>query len=346
MTRVKPVMLSAVAILLVAGVTAVGAQAPVKQPAADISQRLDRIEQLLNNQGLLDMLQRLDNMQQQLKDLRGEIEVQGRDIEELKRRQRTLYTDVDQRLQRIEGTTTTTNLSNLDNNPDATGNPPLQTLSPVSGTPEQANAPATGNPLNIQVLSAEPAPQQKAETVPQQQPQSGTGTNPQTATAQQQPAGQTVATASPEPASTAISPAEVDPAQMKAEYEQAFNLLKQAHYEQAIQALRAFLEKYPTGEYSDNAQYWLGEAFYVMRQFEPALAEYKKVIANFPQSPKYTHALLKIGYCYHELGRIDEAKQVLQSLVNQYPGETASRLAQERLKSIALTEQQAGSTGN
>ena len=339
MTRFKHVMLAIAGILVIAGTTSVRAQAPVKTPQADISQRLARIEQLLQSQGLLDMLQRLDNMQQQLKELRGELEVQGRDIEEMKRRQRALYTDVDQRLQRIEGTNTTTNLSSLDN-PDASGNPPLQTLSPVPDSTTQTNAPATGNPLNIQVLSGEPAPQQQMQSVQQQPQAEAGGTNPQPTAAQQPITGQTVATASPEPAVAATAAAEVDPAMMQAEYEQAFNLLKQAHYEQAIQALHAFLAKYPTGDYSDNAQYWLGEAYYVMRQFEPALAEYKKVIANFPQSPKYTHALLKIGYCYHELGQLDQAKQVLQSLVSQYPGETASRLAEERLKSIALTEQQ------
>lgn len=352
MTRVKTVMLSVAAVLFVTGVTSVWAQAPASRSAADISQRLARIEKLLQSQGLLDMLQRLDNMQQQLKELRGELEVQGRDIEELKRRQHSLYTDLDRRLQRIEGTTTTTNLSSLDNSPDATGNPPLQTLSPVSGSSDQVNAPSAGNPLNIQVLSAEPAPQQQTESAPQQQPEAGVGTNnsqPATAqaqTAQAQTAQATDTTADQGSQSPATGEANADPAARQAEYQQAFNLLKQAHYEQAIKALRAFLKKYPTGDYSDNAQYWLGEAFYVMRQFEPALAEYKKVIANFPQSPKYTHALLKIGYCYYELGHLDEAKQTLQSLVNQYPGETASRLAEERLKSIALTEQQTGAAGN
>lgn len=343
MTSVKSVLLAVAGILFITGVTSVRAQAPVRNSEADISQRLARIEQLLQNQGLLDMLQRLDNLQQQLKDLRGEIEVQGRDIEELKRRQRALYTDVDQRLQRMEGSTATTNLSSLDN-PDTSGNPPLQTLSPVPDASNQVNTPAAGSPLNIQVLSAEPAPQRQTETTQQLQPQTGAGTNPQPASTEQPAADQTVATASPEPAVPATAAAEVDPAVVQAEYQQAFNQLKQAHYEQAIQALQSFLQKYPTGEYSDNAQYWLGEAYYVLRQFEPALAEYKKVIANFPQSPKYTHALLKIGYCYHELGHIDEAKKVLQSLVSQYPGETASRLAEERLKSIALTEQQQAGT--
>lgn len=332
MSRVNTFLLSAAGILLITGLTPVRAQAPVRNPEADISQRLARIEQLLQGQGLLDMLQRLDSMQQEIKQLRGEIEVQGRDIQDLQRRQRALYTDIDQRLQGIEGKTPTTNLSELDNTASP-GNPPLQTLSPVPDSPDRIGAQSADSTLNIQVLSAEPLPQQQAPANPDATPAAILGQTGQTATTSLEPA-------------TAPAIAEIDTAKMQMEYQQAFDLLKQAQYEQAIQAFRSFLEKYPSGEYSDNAQYWLGEAYYVMRQFDLALEEYKKVVANFPQSQKYTHALLKIGYCYHELGRIDDAKKILQSLISQYPGETASRLAEERLKSIALTEQQMGQTRN
>ena len=330
MIRVKTFISSAAGIFFIAGIAAVHAQAPVRASEADLSQRLARVEQLLQNKGLLDMLQRLESMQQEIKQLRGEIEVQGRDIEEMKRRQRALYTDIDQRLQNIEGVAPATNLSSLDNT-DTSGNPPLQTLSPVTGSSDQITAQSADNSLNIQVLSAEPAPKQQPEANMETQPASVQNQTGQVAMAQTPPVTET---------------ASIDPAKMQMEYQQAFDLLKQAQYEQAIQAFRSFLEKYPTGEYSDNAQYWLGEAYYVMRQFEQALEEYKKVVANFPNSQKYTHALLKIGYCYHELGNIDEAKKVLQSLISQYPGETASRLAEERLKSIALTEQQLGQTRN
>lgn len=333
MTRFKTVILSVTGIILITGIASVRAQAPVRASEADISQRLARIEQLLQNQGLLDMLQRLESMQREIKQLRGAIEVQGRDIEEMKRRQRALYIDIDQRLQNIEGTAPAANLSALDNQA-ASGNPPLQTLSPVTDSTDHIPAQSADNTLNIQVLSAEPSPNQTP----------GNNIEPQQTPAQEQP-GQ-VALTGPEPAAPVTGMTDIDPAKMQMQYQQAFDLLKQAQYEQAIQAFRVFLGQYPTGEYSDNAQYWLGEAYYVMRQFEQALEEYKKVVADFPQSQKYTHALLKIGYCYHELGRIDEAKQILQSLINQYPGETASRLAEERLKSIALTEQQMGRVRN
>lgn len=361
MTTIKNLMLSVAGLVLLASAGPAPAQAPAGKP--DISQRLDRIEHLLNNQGLLDMLQRLNSLQQQLQDLRGELEVQGRNIEELRNRQRALYADLDQRLQVLEGKPTT-NLSALGNNTQA--NPPLQTLPPAGDSSDQVAAKSAGNSLNIQMLSTEPAPQTTTAAGPNQQPATGSGPNQQTA-ASQVPAQTTttpttVANAAPAttpenttpaagtpattPATGGTATANVNPAQMRTAYQQAFDLLKQAKYEQAIQALQAFLVEYPSGEYSDNAQYWLGEAYYVMRQFDKALVEYQKVINNFPQSQKYTHAMLKIGYCYQELGRVDDAKKELQALVQQYPGETASRLAEERLKNIALTEQQTGTPAN
>ena len=68
-----------------------------------------------------------------------------------------------------------------------------------------------------------------------------------------------------------------------------------------------------------------------------AIAEYERLTNNYPQSQKYTHALLKIGYSYQELGLINEAKQYLEMLVKQYPDTTASRLAQTRLQQLALS---------
>ena len=324
-------------LLSIVSVTVVQAQAPVvRATPADISQRLARIEQQLQNQGLLDMLQQLESIQVELSQLRGELEVQKHDIEELNKRQRTLYTDLDQRLQGMEPATATDLTMTTD--PGDTGSPPLQTLAPTYEASDQSVAPSAETTLNIQMLPATPATQPSTDTATDSL--STIGSEPQLTTTQpavvETPAGPAPVTGSTEPG-TATG---IDPMQMQAEYDQAFNQLKSSQYELAIQGFTAFLNKYPTGNYSDNAQYWLGEANYVMRQFEQALQEYNKLVVNFPHSQKYTHALLKIGYCYHELGRIDEARKYLQALTRQYPGETASRLAEERLKSIALTEQQ------
>jgi tol-pal system protein YbgF len=329
------------AFLLLANIAGAQAQAPVVRVSpADISQRLARIEQQLQNQGLLNMLQQLESIQAELSQIRGELEVQRRDIEELNKRQRALYTDLDQRLQGL-GQTPATDLTTM-TGPGATGSPPLQTLSPTYEASNQVTAPSVESTLNIQMLPATPATQlspditNDSQTVMAPEPQS---IAPQTEVGAD-PASPAPLTGGPEPALAEGVEAGADLAQMQVEYDRAFNLLKSSQYEMAIQELTVFLSKYPDGNFSDNAQYWLGEANYVTRQFEQALQEYNKLVVNFPHSQKYTHALLKIGYCYHELGRIDEARKYLQALTRQYPGETASRLAEERLKSIALTEQQ------
>ena len=132
---------------------------------------------------------------------------------------------------------------------------------------------------------------------------------------------------------------------MEAEYQQAFKLLKQSLYDQAIKAFQAFLTAHPSSQYSDNAQYWLAEAYYVTRQFEPALAEYTRLVNNYPKSQKLTHAMLKIGYAQQELGNIDAAKKTLQDLVQRYPGTTAARLAEERLIKINAAAQKPATSG-
>ena len=69
---------------------------------ASLEQRVSRLERKLNSQGLVDMLSRIDQLQSDVERLRGELEVQGHTIDELKRRQRDLYADIDRRLSQLE----------------------------------------------------------------------------------------------------------------------------------------------------------------------------------------------------------------------------------------------------
>lgn len=65
-------------------------------------ERLTRLERILENQGLVEMLMRLDNLQNELQILRGEIELHTHELEEIKQRQRDLYVDIDRRLLLLE----------------------------------------------------------------------------------------------------------------------------------------------------------------------------------------------------------------------------------------------------
>ena len=131
--------------------------------------------------------------------------------------------------------------------------------------------------------------------------------------------------------------AAVDPAAPRAitapqqqEYDAAFELMKQGQYERAVKAFRAFLVKHPDSGLADNAQYWVAEGNYVLRNYKLALEEFTKVL-NTPGNPKAPDALLKIGYAHYELGAYDKARKTLSDVQQRYTGTSVAKLAAARL---------------
>jgi tol-pal system protein YbgF len=88
----------------------------------------------------------------------------------------------------------------------------------------------------------------------------------------------------------------------------------------------------PHSELADNAQYWLAESYYSKREFPMAITEFHKVIQLYPQSPKAPSSLLKIGYAYYEMGNMEQGKQELQRLIQQFPTSAEATLAEQMLK--------------
>lgn len=117
----------------------------------------------------------------------------------------------------------------------------------------------------------------------------------------------------------------------KSAYQDAFDLLKDSQYDKAIAAFQGFLTKYPGSSLADNAQYWLGEAYYVNKSFPDALVAFQRVVDNYPQSRKVPDALLKIGYCNYELKDYSAARAALSQVSTKYSDTPSGRLAQQRL---------------
>ena len=117
-----------------------------------------------------------------------------------------------------------------------------------------------------------------------------------------------------------------------ADYKAAVDLVKGGQYEPAIAAFRAFIVKYPHHDYADNAQYWIGEAYYAQKDFQHALTEFRATIETYPRGNKVPDALLKVGYCYQSLGQADKAHAVLEQVMNLYPKSEPAALAAKRLE--------------
>jgi len=124
----------------------------------------------------------------------------------------------------------------------------------------------------------------------------------------------------------------------KAAYQAAFALLKDSQYDRAVAAFQKFLVSFPDSDLADNAQYWLGEAYYVNKSFPEAEIAFHRLVEKYPQSRKRPDALLKIGFCQYELKHWDLAKESLSQVATQFSDTPAGHLAQQRLDKMAAEQ--------
>jgi tol-pal system protein YbgF len=64
--------------------------------------KVERLDQLFRNLSLTGMSQRIDDLQDQLRQLRGDVQVLEHNVDLSKKQQRDLYMDLDRRLQKLE----------------------------------------------------------------------------------------------------------------------------------------------------------------------------------------------------------------------------------------------------
>jgi tol-pal system protein YbgF len=234
-----------------------------------LEERVSQLEKRLSGNTLIEMFNRMEQLQAEVLKLRGENEELAHQIEGLKKQQRDMYTDLDQRMQQLSSAGF------------AAPQTPLDQYASSDGAASNGSA---------------------GSQAPVQQPPATPG----------------------------------DPGNRQAAYQKAFNILKEGKYPEAIKEFKNFIAAYPSGEYTDNAHYWLAEAYYVSRDFDASRNIFRKVIKDFPQSSKVPDALLKIGFIEYETGQTANAKELLTEVVKRYPDSSAAKMAEKRLDKIRL----------
>ncbi len=119
-----------------------------------------------------------------------------------------------------------------------------------------------------------------------------------------------------------------------AQYAAAYSTFKAGNYAKAREAFQTFLAAHPTGEYADNAQFWIGECYFFEKKYDKAILEYEKVTKKFPNSNKVPYALLKQGLAFQNLGDKVSAKLLLQQVIRDYPNTSQARIARSKLQEI------------
>ena len=102
----------------------------------------------------------------------------------------------------------------------------------------------------------------------------------------------------------------------------------------AITQLEALIGRFPDGEYTANAYYWLGQvqAAKTNPDFEKARQALAQVISYFPDHGKVPDAAYALGKVYYKLGDCERATDLLQQVIDQYSGKSAAKLAESYLR--------------
>jgi tol-pal system protein YbgF len=107
-------------------------------------------------------------------------------------------------------------------------------------------------------------------------------------------------------------------------------------YDLARSEFQEYLKFYADTDLASNAQFYLGEIAYKQKQYEEAVADYDKVLTNYPKSFKLAPARLRKGMALIELGQKTGAVRELREVVRRYPGTEEDRQARAKLKELGV----------
>lgn len=251
------------------------ALSPQERRLQTVETRLAELSRRVNGIDYASMDKDNQHTQDDLRNLRGEVERIRYDLDNLTKRSKDQYMDLDRRLQRFEG-----------------GAP--------TATPSVSSSSTSATPSTAATVAVAPSSANNGSAPPSVVISSGSG-------ASQEEEGA---------------------------YLSAFDMLKNGKYDDAIRGFRSMLSKWPQGHYADNASYWMGEAFFVKRDYKSALASFQSVLDKYPRSTKAPDAMLKVGLTQLQLNETAQGKATLQKVIQTYPTANAANLAKQQLDTL------------
>jgi tol-pal system protein YbgF len=120
-------------------------------------------------------------------------------------------------------------------------------------------------------------------------------------------------------------------------YRRALDLYRQGKSTEAIDQFRQFIRSAgASSDLADDAQYWIGESFYHMQDFNRAIIELNEVLLKYPKGDCAPAALLALATAFADSGDKIDARLLLQKLVSDHPDSEEASVGRKKLE--ALTE--------
>ncbi len=245
---------------------------------------------------------RIDQLENQIRDLIGRFEeVEYKNIQ-TQRRLDKLVEDIDFRLNALERT------------------------QPAPGAPVAGGGGAPAQSTAAQTAAAPAAVPGQSSSNPNQAPSREGVLGSMPVDAQGRPiqggaqAGGAPARVAAAPAAPAASArARLPAGTPKERYDYAYKLLVQSDYADAEGAFREFIGAHGQDPLAGNAQYWLGETYYVRGQYEQSAAAFLQGYQGYPKNAKAPDSLLKLGMSLTALKKTAEACAAFGQLAKEFP---------------------------
>ncbi|AKH70395.1 tol-pal system protein YbgF [Spongiibacter sp. IMCC21906] len=252
-----------------------------------------------------ELYQQLQQLRQEMMQLRGTIEEQGHQIRQLKQQSLDRYIDLDRRISGAGANTVPASEAEdtmLDG--DAVAN---------SG---DAGMAAAGAGAQVGAVAGTGG-------------RSG-GDSPTSASTGAAASGSRVAGEVAEPADTSSTG---DPS---SDYAKAYGLVRDRKFDEAIVAFNEYVAKYPDERYTPNAWYWLGELYLAVKpqNLQASTQAFQKLLADFPNSGKIPAAMYKLATVYFLNDQKQKSKELLTHVIDRYSntGNSAVQKSREFLR--------------
>ncbi|MDR0331494.1 MAG: tetratricopeptide repeat protein [Chitinispirillales bacterium] len=116
-------------------------------------------------------------------------------------------------------------------------------------------------------------------------------------------------------------------------YQTGLRLYNNRSYEKALAMFIDCLSKFPSGEYRDRAQFWIGETNYQLGRMEAAIEAYRKVL-NYQNSSKADAAQFQIALAHQKLGQTERARAEFRRLIERYPASSYVERSKKYLEDL------------
>ncbi len=135
------------------------------------------------------------------------------------------------------------------------------------------------------------------------------------------------------PATTTKTATGAAPTTFKGKYQVALEAYEKKQYREALTQFETLLNENPNNSLSDNCQYWIGECYYGLGDYNQSIMAFQRVF-TFENTNKAADAQLKLGLCHLQLGDKVRAKEEFQRVVFDYPDSEYVALAQNYINRL------------